>query len=190
MASMKTTTDTAHKPQPHAPANQAGNGTTKQAGQSGKYGPAFTGGPRPAHERYHAFSPGGSLQSPCDICGAYANETCLREYEAPSTWLDEGLHSHSIYDSAALKLSFNRRTGKPAPNWPEYTAAQVNEAIDSRGLGGEYVTNDKVLNANGWEIANAVAYAYAREQLEAGPRLHGRGFQFRAAIEALRKAGL
>lgn len=178
MVSMKQTTATAHKPQSQS------TPTAKRAGTSDKTGPAFI----PAHKRNrNKANPDNELL--CETCGAFPGDPCLTRYELPSEWLGN-LDTHSIYASANLRQSFKRRTGKDAPRWPEYTPEQSNEAIDNRGLGGQYVKATDPLGANGWEIAEAIAYKFAREQAEAQPVPMGRGFRFRAAVDALRKAGL
>lgn len=104
-----------------------------------------------------------------------------------SDWLSER-DGHTIYDSKGLGAKFKELTGYD-PAWPEHSQAATVQAIKARGLGGELDSNpeNKAL-AYGWEIAEGLASRYA-PGVEISPKF-GRGSRFRAAVEALRKAGM
>jgi hypothetical protein len=103
-----------------------------------------------------------------------------------SEWLEQ-FDSHDIIASQEAKDDFQKETGK-APVWPEYSRKQIRQAIADRGLGGHVTVGPmQTKMANLWEVAEALATRYANF---GGSPYEGRGRRFRAAIEALRLAGM
>ena len=96
------------------------------------------------------------------------------------------LHSHDIVDSTSYGEDFKKETGFD-PAWPEHSVQETVNAIKGRGLGGELNTDRDYRCAYGWEIAEGLAGKYANY---GGSWKSGRGFRFRDALDALRKAGL
>ena len=101
-----------------------------------------------------------------------------------SAWLAE-LDSHCIYDSVAKRADFLAKTGC-TPVWGEHTERQTAKAIVSRGLGGTLERDSGKKLSYGYEMAVALASAYA--PIHKCTKM-GRGSAFHEAIEALVKAG-
>ena len=103
-----------------------------------------------------------------------------------SEWL-ETIDSHGIYEAAPCAADFTKETGK-LPCWPTFTVAQTITAIKKRGIGGSVNGKPNERVAYGYEIANALAENLAATSSHR--KYSGRGSQFRAAVEALKNAGL
>lgn len=105
--------------------------------------------------------------------------------EKISEYLKSEITSHDIYNHDMVAKEFKERTGHDAC-WPTYTPSAIKEAIEKRGLGGSLSATPSERLANGWEIAESLAYKYA--DYNSG-HIEGRGSRFRLAITTLEKAG-
>lgn len=104
-----------------------------------------------------------------------------------STWLDESINSHGIYDAKGVAAEFKLKTGLDAC-WPTQSVRDTQQQIDERGVGGHVDGNAGDMVARGFDIAEALAEKYAAKHCS--HRMYsGRGRRFAAAVEALRKAG-
>lgn len=103
-----------------------------------------------------------------------------------SEWLTKNVSSHDIAVFEGAKEDFEKATGKEFISKAyARSASGIRQEIRNRGLGGHYNGNEP--GVAGWDLAEALARKYTDFT---GAALFGRGGRYRAAVDALRKAGL
>jgi len=102
-------------------------------------------------------------------------------------WLDQ-LHSHSVYDADMLKEELPADVAKVVPT---QTVAQVERAIELRGLGGEVTAPNGTILFTGYMASTAIArYRLGHDLCDSRyGYISGRGSLHRAAIALLREFG-
>lgn len=97
------------------------------------------------------------------------------------------LDSHFIYVEPQLSEEFEKETGEKAP-WQKHTVGSTNTSLGQfKGVEKEIKGNESDHCSYGWEIAAACEKEFAQTYTYA--HFNGRGFAFRAAIEAIEKVG-
>ena len=98
------------------------------------------------------------------------------------------LDSHSIYEEPKLSHDFEKETGKKAC-WPTHSIGNTSSTKgEFKGVEGELRGADHERCSYGWEIARSIEREYVGT--DEGGKYNGRGFAFRASIEAIQKKGV
>jgi len=104
-------------------------------------------------------------------------------------WVKENnVSSHGIFAEPELKKSFENETGLKA-SWRVHSRGGTNSTMGSfKGVETPIRGFDHALCSYGYEVLAWLESTYAKSQEYA--RYNGRGFAFRASLEALEKKGL
>lgn len=102
-------------------------------------------------------------------------------------WLKD-LNSHEIYAEPELSKDFEEQTGKVAC-WPTHSIGKTSSTKgEFKGVVGELSGKDHECCSYGYQIARSIEYALLGT--DSGAKYNGRGFSFRASLEAIEKASI
>lgn len=96
------------------------------------------------------------------------------------------LHSHGIYSEPDLQKEFEAETGMKAP-WPTHTVGRTSCNTGPKGV-VHLEGKDHELCSYGFQIAASLEETFAGSNEHS--KFTGRGFAFRASLEAIQKQGL
>lgn len=102
-------------------------------------------------------------------------------------WLKD-LNSHEIYSEPELTQDFEKATGKIAC-WPTHSVGKTSSTLgEFKGVVGPLEGKDHERCSYGYQIANCLESSYTKSY--EGGKYNGRGFSFRASLEAIQKAAI